>query len=156
MARVQLKSEGGGFFKWDKLGKSFTGEYVKLGEGVYQGRATYHAVFKQNGAEVKVNTPTVLRSILAENNPAPGTVLEITYTHDKKGNQPMPVKMFDVFDVGGGEGQQEEYARLLGLLRAGNPSGAASVEKALGAAYPDPVEREAQLRSVLKLQGVAA
>lgn len=83
MAARELKGSGGGvFFKWEKVGTEFTGQFEKLGEGVYQGKPTYHAVFiDREGKTVKVNTPTILRDKLAE--ARPGEYVEMRYVGDK-------------------------------------------------------------------------
>lgn len=103
MPFVERKSQssggGGKFFKWDVVGKEFTGQYVRLGKGSYKGRDTFHAVFIENGTgvEVRVNAPTVLKRRLEEEF-KPGTTLYIKYTHDERGNNPQPSKIFAIFE----------------------------------------------------------
>lgn len=100
MPFVERKSKGtGAFFKWDVIGKEFTGQYVRLGKGEFKGRDTYHAVFIQSGTgqEVRVNAPTVLRRRLEEEF-KPGATLYIKYTHDENGNNPQPAKVFAIFE----------------------------------------------------------
>jgi len=82
MPFVERKSAGGGtFFKWDTIGKEFRGQYVRLGEGRYKDKPTYHAVMIQDGtgAEMKVTTPTVLARRLRDEF-QPGARLHIVYT----------------------------------------------------------------------------
>ncbi len=85
MAFRELKGTGGGnFFKWDKVGGKFVGQFKALATGDYNGKVTFHAVFiDPQGKSVKVNTPTILRDKLTE--AEAGMNLEIEYTENLAG-----------------------------------------------------------------------
>jgi hypothetical protein len=191
VAFQEVKREGGGggtFFKWDVIGKSVEGRYLGVFDGkILSGRQTKYAKFVQsNGVELKVNVTTVLLDRFTERGKngelliSPGDVLRVTYTHDEKGSQPMPAKIFKIEKDSSGPvptvaspvvpaaetpapavtasavATLSEYDRLIGLLTVVNPKGAAAIKGALEQLYPDESTRLTKLQETLKQQGIAS
>jgi hypothetical protein len=208
VAFQEVKREGGGggtFFKWDAIGKSVEGRYLGVFDGkILSGRQTKYAKFVQsNGVELKVNVTAVLLDRFTERGKngelriSPGDVLRVTYTHDEKGSQPMPAKIFKIEkeqattsaapvpDAAAIEAAKallaslnptpavvpasgtsvgaptttapvSEYDRLIAVLTASNPKGAAAIKGALEQLYPDESTRLTKLQETLKQQGIAS
>ena len=162
MAFKEIAStSAGSFFKWPTHGTMFEGTFLSLGQGTYQNRTTYHAKFrKADGSVVSVNTPSSLRRRLGEEF-KPGQLLRVTYTHDEKGNQPQPIKMFKIeLDEEGSSGTPagaaKSYDELAAMLKAKLGAGADALLNALGQLYPDEAERVGKLKATLQQHGVAA
>lgn len=119
MGFQEIKSPGAGqFLKWDRIGATVEGRYVGMFQGkVLNGRQTQYAKFVlRDGKEVKVNVTTVLERRLREEF-TPGDTLRVTYTHDEKGNQPLPAKIFRI---------EKDMLMETGPTAATAPSSAAS------------------------------
>jgi hypothetical protein len=94
----EIKSTGPGkFFKWANPGQEFLGKYVRMGQGEYKGKATFHLVMidSTTGAEVKVNAPTILKRKVEEG-AKPGDTLHIKFVGYVASGNAQPAKDFYV------------------------------------------------------------
>ncbi len=147
---VGAGGNGGTVLKWDKPGQVVEGRLVATKRGkVFNGRPTTLAIIKQkDGVDITIPLTTVLAvpatagaGSAAQAVPSAAEIEAAKAMFAGLNKPQVPVN---------------EYDRLLALLSASNPKGAAAIKGALESMYAEGTERLDALKSTLAQQGITA
>lgn len=83
------------FFKWETVGQSFTGVFLRLEPTQKYEGAVIVKMVNDSGERQGVACPTMLKELL--DGIEPGTAVHIVYTADEDTGEASPMKVFEVY-----------------------------------------------------------